>query len=32
MNIGYARDSTSSQSLQNQIEQLKTVIFGTFSK
>ena len=29
MNVGYARVSTSSQSLENQIEQLKTVGFGT---
>ena len=29
MNVGYARVSTSSQSLDNQIEQLKAVPFGT---
>jgi DNA invertase Pin-like site-specific DNA recombinase len=28
MNVGYARVSTSSQSLENQIEQLKTVLCG----
>jgi len=32
MNVGYARVSTSSQSLKNQIEQLKAVGFETFSK
>jgi DNA invertase Pin-like site-specific DNA recombinase len=29
MNVGYARVSTSSQSLENQIKQLKTVVFGS---
>ena len=28
MNVGYSRVSTSSQSLDNQIEQLKAVVFG----